>query len=330
MIFVWHDRPAATLRVVRRTARVAKRRSDALLYATGRAVMASLSALPLAAAVGFGRWAAGLYFLADRRHQRIADVNLTIVFPDMPAGHRRRLARDSYRNLGEMLALIAHFPRLLDRRRLEKLVRYDHVDEYLRFKAEGRPVLLLAAHLGCWELLSFAHGVFHQPIHYLYRPVDNPRIDAHLLRYRGLSGNQPISKREATRKVLRALAAGADVGILVDQNVQDKEGVFVEFFGKKACMTSGLALLALRSGAAVIPSFLVPDPERRTRYLIHVLPSIPVRNTGNTEADVLENTSRYARCLEAVIRQWPDRWLWGHRRWKTRPPDDPADPYAGI
>ncbi|HNR39055.1 MAG TPA: lysophospholipid acyltransferase family protein [Acidobacteriota bacterium] len=309
---------------------MASKRSDALLYGFGRGIMTLLYVLPLGAAIGFTRWVAGLYFRLDRRHQRIADVNLSIAFPDMTPARRQQVARDSYRNLGEMLALIAHFPRLRDRKRLSKLVRYDFTDEYVKFKAENRPVLILTAHLGCWELLSFAHGVFHRPIHYLYRPLDNPRIDNALLRYRGLSGNQAISKRDASRKVLRALASGADVGILADQNVQEREGVFVDFFGKKACMTSGLALLALRSGAAVIPSFLVPDPERRTRYLIHALPSIPVRNTGNTEADVLENTSRYARCIEEAIRQWPDRWLWGHRRWKTRPVDDLADPYAGI
>jgi len=303
-------------------------RSLALLIC--RAVLRGFGLLPLRIGIFLARCIAWLYFRMDRRHRRIARINLDLAFPDLTTAEKHRLARRSFQNLAEMLVLVSHFPRLLDRRRLERLVRYSDLDEYLRCKAEGRPVLMLTGHLGCWELLSFSHAVFQRPLHFLYRPLDFTEADELLMKYRTMSGNKPIPKKEALRKVLRALGQGEDVGILIDQNVQASEGVFVEFFSRQACWTFGIAAMAMRGNAVVIPAFLVPDPQRRGRYLIQVYPSVPIQKTDDYEADIRENTSRFARAMETAIRQFPDRWLWAHRRWKTRPPEDAADIYADV
>lgn len=303
---------------------------ELLAYGAARSVVGFSAALPLRPALALARAAGRAAFRLDRRHRAIAAVNLAIAFPDLPPEERLRIARGSYDNLGELLVHISRFPRWLRRECLARLVRYENPDEYLRFKSENRPVIFLTAHLGGWELMAFSHGVLHRPIHFIYRPLGQPRLDEWLLRRRSLSGNTPVPKREALRRVLRALARGGDVGILADQNVQPQDGVFVDFFGRRACTSAAPAALALRGNAEVIPVFLVPEPGGPVPYVIHMQPALAVRRSGDFAADVLENTARFAGAIEAAVRRWPERWLWGHRRWRTRPPDDPEDPYAGL
>lgn len=316
----------ASKKVVMKSSRL----TEIVLLTICRGVLLLFSLLPLRFGIALAEGVAWLYFILDRKHRRIARINLGIAFPELSAPEKTRLARKSFQNMAEMLVLVSRFPKLVNARRLERLVRYSGLDEYLRCKAAGRPVLMLTAHLGCWELLSFAHAVFQRPLHFLYRPLDFTGMDDLLMKYRTLSGNKPIPKKEALRKVLRALGQGEDVGILIDQNVQASEGVFVDFFSRKACWTFGIAAMAMRGNAVVIPAFLVPDPARRGGYLIRSYPSIPIQKTEDYEADILENTTRFARAIETAIREYPDRWLWAHRRWKTRPPDDPADIYADV
>jgi KDO2-lipid IV(A) lauroyltransferase len=303
---------------------------DLLMYGAARSVVGFSAALPLPLALALARAAGSAAFRLDRRHRAIAAVNLAIAFPERPPEDRLRLARGSYENMGEMLVHVGRFPRWLRRERLTGLVRYENPEEYMRFKESGRPVIFLTAHLGGWELMAFSHAVLHRPIQFIYRPLGRPRLDEWLFRRRSLSGNTPVPKREALRQVLQALSRGEDVGILADQNVQPQDGVFVDFFGRRACMTAAPAVLAQRRNAEVIPVFLVPDPAGPARFTIHMLPALPVRRSGDFAADVRENSGCFAGAIEAAVRRWPDRWLWGHRRWRTRPPDDPDDPYAGI
>lgn len=303
---------------------------DYLGYGTVRLVLFLLARLPFSVAVGLTRSLAGIYMRWDHRHRKIALINVDIAFPDLPGEEKLKIIRKSYENLGELVAVVSRLPGLMDSRRLQKLVRYEGMEHYHQATANGRSALLLTGHVGCWELLPFAHAVLSRPIHFVVRPLDSNLFDRLLNKYRTMPGNIAIPKKDAFRKILRALSGGADVGILIDQNVQANDGVFVEFFGKKACMTSGLATLALRSGAAVVPVFLVPDPTHQVRYCIYVMPEVPLHKSGNNQADIVENTASYALALEEVIRRWPDQWLWSHRRWKTRPPGDSENIYAGI
>ena len=120
----------------------------------------------------------------------------------------------------------------------------------------GKGVLFLTGHMSAWELAPFAHALYGHPLHFLVRPVANPRVDALINRYRCLSGNQPIEKNRSARAILKVLGEGGTVGILADTNTSLEEGVFVDFFGRPASTTSGIARIALRTDAAVIPGFL--------------------------------------------------------------------------
>jgi len=295
-----------------------------------RAIFFFFYLLPMPVGIFITRTIARFIFWVDRRHRRIAMVNLDIAFPEMSPKKQIEIVRKSYQNLGEQLVHMAHFPRLLKPEKLHKLIQIEGLDQFLKLKEMGQPMLFLTGHLGFWEMMAFAHGVLTRRFHFIIRSLNQPLAENMLRRYRSLSGNVAIPKQNASRKILRLLSQGEDVGILVDQNVQAKEGVFIDFFGKKACMTPGFAALALKSGAAVIPAFLVPASGGGPRYSFQIWPEIPTQRTGNTQADILSNTQRYANVLESAIRRWPECWLWGHRRWRTRPADDPVNPYEDI
>jgi len=148
------------------------------------------------------------------------------------------------------------------------------------------------------------------------RPLDNPRIDRFVEHRRALSGNTIIRKKEAAREILRALAAGEAVGILIDQNTGLSEGVFVDFFGVKVCAGTAFVKFAHHTGAAVVPGFALWSRSEQ-RYVLRFYPEIPM--TGDVQTD----TQSVHSLLELVIREHPDQWLWIHRRWKTRPPGEP-------
>lgn len=166
-----------------------------------------------------------------------------------------------------------------------------------------------------------AHTLYGHPMHILVRPLDNPRLDRLVTRYRTLAGNRIIEKTSSPRRIFEALAANQAVGILADQNSSLEEGVFVDFFGIQACASAGLAKIALRTGAPVIPGFALWQPGER-RYVLRFWPPIETIVTGDEEEDIQVNTQRMHSALERIVRQYPDQWLWIHRRWKTRPPGE--------
>jgi len=154
------------------------------------------------------------------------------------------------------------------------------------------------------------------------RPLDNPHLDALVRRYRTLHGNKPILKDDPARDLLRAMKQGSTVGILMDTNMTPPEGIFVNFFGIPACTASGLARIALRTEAAVVPGFTLWDPVLR-KYRLRFDPAVQLIRTGNNEQDIQANTQLFTKVIEDFVRRYPDQWLWVHRRWKTRPPGLP-------
>jgi Kdo2-lipid IVA lauroyltransferase/acyltransferase len=246
------------------------------------------------------------------RLRRIAVKNLTMAGFSNP----EEIAGGVFVSIARLLATFARLPRLTPQN-ISSLIRYDGLENFTTALARGHGVLVATAHLGNWELSAFSHAWMTAPMHIVVRPIDNPRIDALVERYRGLSGNHIIEKKDAARGILKALRSGDSVGILIDQNTTLDQGVFIDFFGKKACAGTAFAKLAHHSGAAVVPGFALWSHEEQ-RYILRFYPEIPM--TG----DVAEDTQRIHSQLESVIRQYPDQWLWIHRRWKTRPPGEPS------
>ena len=278
--------------------------------------------LPRGLAYRAGDAAAALGYILARRQREVGLHNLRMALPGLSEDERRTIVRGVFRNLGRLLVEFSHFPALTPEN-IGSLVEYEGFEHYLEARNRGRGVIFLTAHLGAWELSPLAHALYGHPLKFLTRPIDNPRIDELITRFRTSAGNQVIRRTDSAREIIRALRSNESVGFLIDQNTTRSEGVFVDFFGIPAATTTGVAAIALRTGAAVLPAFLRWEPERR-RHVLHFDPPVDLVETGNRDRDVEANTERFNRILERFVRQVPDQWLWIHKRWKTRPEGEQA------
>ncbi len=202
-------------------------------------------------------------------------------------------------------------------------IRYEGLEHFEHAEEKGRGVLIVTGHLGAWELSSFYHSLMGHPMSMVIRRLDNEQVDRFVNRIRCLHGNQVLHKDDFARGLIAAMRAGRSVGILMDTNMTPPQGVFVPFFGVPACTASGLARVAARTGAAVLPGFLLWHEEER-QYVLHFYPEIVLQRSEDTDADAVENTARCTAAIESVIRAYPEQWLWVHRRWKTRPAGEPS------
>jgi KDO2-lipid IV(A) lauroyltransferase len=293
-----------------------------LAYAAVWLILKTLGALPRAVARVFAASVTSLLFRWQPKLQKTAEFNLGLAFPDWTDAQRKDVTRKMVRNLGWMAAEFARFPRLT-KENIEKVVILEGHENFLEGQRRGNGVLYLTGHIGAWELSSFAHALYGYPLHYIARPLDNKRLDALVNQYRCSSGNHPIFKNESARVMLKILKDSGTIGILADQNTMPEEGVFVDFFGKSACATTGIARVALHTGAAVVPGYAYWD-ETMQKYRLRFEPPVDLVRTGDTERDVFRNTQRFAKAIEEIIRKHPDQWVWVHKRWKTRPKGEPA------
>jgi KDO2-lipid IV(A) lauroyltransferase len=293
-----------------------------LEYAPVWLILKMLGALPRGIARGIAAAVTSLLFSLQPRLRKTAEFNLRLAFPDWTDTQRKEVTRKMLRNLGWMAAEFARLPRLT-KENIENLVILEGHENFLEGQRRGKGVLYLTGHIGAWELSSFAHALYGYPLHYMARPLDNKRLDALVNQYRCASGNRPIFKNESARVMLKILKDSGTVGILADQNTLPAEGEFVDFFGKLACTTTGLARVALHTGAAVVPGYAYWD-ETIQKYRLRFETPVELIQTGDTERDVFENTQRFAKVIEEIIRKHPDQWVWVHKRWKTRPKGEPA------
>jgi Kdo2-lipid IVA lauroyltransferase/acyltransferase len=280
-------------------------------YLAARAVMASLSIGPRPFAFKLARVYVGLLDLLVPKLRKVAQRNLVLAFPEMDEAERWKIADGSFQSIARLLVTLARMP-TLTRDNIGNWIGYDGLDYFREAKAMGKGVLFATAHLGNWELSAFAHGLLTEPMNVVVRPLDNPKIDAMVTGLRTMTGNRVIEKKDYARGILRALGRNEAVGILMDQNTSLDEGVFIDFFGLPACTNPGFAKVAAHSGAAIIPGFALWN-QAQQRYVLKFYP--PFTASGQALAD----TQRIHAQLEAVIREYPDQWLWIHRRWKTRP-----------
>jgi len=290
-------------------------------YALVWATVKTVEHLPRLLARNIGAGLAGILYFFSPKLRRTAEVNLRIAFPEWSDAQREAIERAMVRNLGWMAAEFAQFPRYT-KQNISQLVVLDGNENFLEGQRRGKGVLFLTGHIGAWELSSFAHAHYGYPLHYMARPIENRGIDALVNGYRCLPGNQPIFKNESARVMLKVLKGGGTIGILADQNTMPNEGVFVEFFGKLACTTAGIARVALHTDAAVVPVYVVWDANIQ-KYRLRFDSPVELIRTGDREHDVVANTQKFAKIIEAIIRKYPDQWVWLHGRWNTRPEGEP-------
>ena len=257
-----------------------------------------------------------LFYHASVKQQIIALHNLRNAFPEKGFEEVEAIAKGVYRHLALVMAELFEMP-YITRETLHEWADVEGLEHLEKAFAQGKGVLSVVAHFGNWELMTVAVPLVARPMKIVYRPLDNPVMDNLLGWVRTKHGNSLIPKGGAGRRIVRSLRENNVIGILSDQNVAADEGVFVNFFGRLACTSVGTAVLALQSGAPVLPAFMPRMPDGRYKLLI--LPAVEIARTDDYESDLIVTTQRFTKVVEDVVRQYPDQWFWIHQRWKTKP-----------
>jgi KDO2-lipid IV(A) lauroyltransferase len=285
------------------------------------ALVRGLGLLPRPAARSVGAALGAVAFALTGRLRRTGERNLEIAYPGSDVRWRSRLIRQLYRNLGLHLAEFC-LMRRYTRETTQSLIRYAGLEHYLAARDAGRGVLVVTGHLGLWELSSFYHSLMGYPMSMVIRRLDNPLVDRLVNGIRCMHGNTVLHKDDFARGLIGAMRRGDTVGILMDTNMTPPQGLFVDYFGVPACTASGLARVAMRTDAAVLPGFLTWREDER-KYVLEFGEQLPIPRTGDDEADIITNTQICTTAIEQWVRRYPEQWLWVHRRWKTRPPGEP-------
>jgi Kdo2-lipid IVA lauroyltransferase/acyltransferase len=258
---------------------------------------------------------AGAFYQLSRKHRLIAIHNLLRAFPEKPIREIVTIAKRSYSSFALVVAEFAEIP-YLDKDNLSQRIAIEGLEHYREACNEGKGVLLFGAHFGDWEIGNAALAITTQPFAFLYRILDSPFLEENITIVRSSYGNISLSKENAMRPVIRLLKKGITINMLIDQNVAWYDGVFVSFFGREACTTSGLALLALHTNAPVLPFFTRRLPDGK--YVLEIGPKVEITRSTSRTNDVLINTQNFTKIIEEKIRQYPEQWFWVHQRWKTK------------
>ncbi|MGE5243210.1 MAG: lysophospholipid acyltransferase family protein [Betaproteobacteria bacterium] len=289
-----------------------------------RAAIALVSVMPGPLVRGCGTLLGLAFYAFDGAHRRIADRNLAAAFPLRPASERRAIVRRVFTHFGRLLFELLKFSTLSPEAMLAR-VEFDGEERARLAYAQGKGVLFVTGHFGFWELHAIVHALRLQPIAVIARALDNPHLNARLEQIRCRTGNTVIYRQGTIRRVMRTLQAGEGVAVLIDQHIQSRDAVYVDFFDRPAATTSAVAALALRTGAPVVPVFAVPAGRGRYR-MIYEHPVEPPR--AESEDAIREFTQRCTDVLEMYVRRHPELWLWMHRRWRETGPS--SDTIRGM
>ena len=278
-------------------------------------LLASFKAIPLSLRRGLFIGLSTLFYHLVSRQRMIALYNLRRAFPEKSDEEITKIALGVYRNMAIVAAEFFDLPELT-KEKLGKIMEVEGLENCEKALAKGRGVLLFGAHFGNWELEAVAVSLLVKPAVVIYRLLDSPLLETLVSRVRSATGNLPIPKENSMRLMLRTLKKNGIIGILIDQNTAWYEGVFVNYFNRPVCTTNGIALLALHSGAPVLPAYLIRLPDGRYRLVFE--PEMEIIDTGNREKDVIANTQLFTNVIEKTVRRYPEQWLWVHQRWKTQ------------
>jgi KDO2-lipid IV(A) lauroyltransferase len=286
------------------------------------AVARPLGRLPRAQSRRLAELLAWCVYRLHGRLRRVGQRNLELAFPALSATQRDEIIRGLFRHLGWQLVEFCRMSRYTVENTRDWL-RTEGLDYYLAAQARGKGVLIVTGHLGAWEMSGFYHSLMGHTMSVVVRRLDNRLLDEFVNANRCRHGNRMLPKDDFARGLLTAMRAGETVAILMDTNMTPPQGVFVNFFGHQACTASGLARVALKTGAAVLPGFMLWEEAER-RYVLHFGPELKFTRGTDAEAEILAATEQCTSVIESWIRRYPDQWLWIHRRWKTRPPGEPG------
>jgi len=293
-------------------------------YAAFRAAFFLIGALPRGAAISVCTTAFRLSARFVPRAKKVGLKNLSFALPDLNEAEHKRILVGSFESLGRIVGELSQFHKYTPET-LGNIIDFELDEEtkalYKRVKEERRGVVLATGHFGNWEIMVLGFAALYEPISYLARPLDNPKIEDLLSSRRMRFGNTPINKSNSAMTAINVLKTKFGLGILADVNAHPREGVFVPFFGVPACTPTGAAMIAIRANAYIYPVACVWDKDNSRYKFIHGK-LLETAKTGDRKRDIVETTAAFTAELESLIRQYPEQWMWTHKRWKTRPPGE--------
>lgn len=283
-----------------------------------RSLLGAIGALPLETSMRFGKSVGKFIGSRFPKLGKTARRNLEIALSELPAAEKERIVRGTFESLGRHLGFVSHFRKFAreDIRNLVEVV--GKAENFDPAYARGKGVLFFTGHFGSWEVFNLLPPAFDLGMNILVRRIDNPLVENFVDDFRTRFGSVTLDKTKSARQMFRVLENGELLGILADLNVQEKEGVFVDFFGVPASTTTSIAKLALKTGAAVLPAFAVWE-ESKGKYVVYLEPPIEYETTANHDDDIKNLTQDITKVVEKYVRKYPEQWLWIHKRWNTRP-----------
>ena len=283
-----------------------------LEYLGVRMLIALVGAMPGTLVDRSGALLGRAVYWFDRTHRRVAQRNVAAAFPARSVNEQRQIVRGAFEHFGRLLMELLKFSTLSPDAMLAR-VDFEGEEHVRAAHAQGRGVLFVTGHSGYWELQAMVHALRLTPMAVVARALDNPSLNMLLERIRTRTGNSVIYRQGTLRRILRTLQAGQGVGILIDQHIMTRDAIYVDFFNRPAATTAAVAMLALRTGAPVVPLFALPVGGGRYR-MVYEHPVVP---PASDSADaVQEFTQRCTDVLEMYVRRNPELWLWMHRRWR--------------
>jgi KDO2-lipid IV(A) lauroyltransferase len=288
---------------------------DEIVYRLIRLTIRVMSYIPYPLAQFKGKGLGMIAYLIPMSRKKVALENIKQSFNAMTEREAKRLLRKVYMHFGQMFFEIPYVFRMTPHS-LDRYVLFEGEENLLKAMSRKKGVFFLTAHFGNWELMSAAGSLRFGNVAVVARPADFAPLDRMINDLRSVFGTEVISKQRAMRRLLTVLKENKLVGILLDQNVDWYEGVYVPFFDRWACTNKGLALLALKTGTPVVPAF--PVRQKDGRYRIIFEKDVELHRTGDKTKDIEDNTEIFTGIIEKYVRKYPDQWFWFHKRWKTK------------
>lgn len=257
-----------------------------------------------------------LFYYVGAETRRLTVRHLSMAFPEKNGKEVRQLARRTFKMLGKNAGEILRASRIKTLKELEAVLVTHGYENYEAANRKGKGVIFLTCHLGAFDLQVTNMALRGLNPNIIGTPLKDPRLNELLWNYRNAHGAIAIERGKETFRMIKILKSGGSVALLIDQDTKVKT-VFVNFFGMPAATPVGATILALKTGAAIVPTYV--HLEKDNLQHMHILPEIPMRITGNEEADLVYNTQLLTDFIEEQIRKYPDQWVWMHERWKTKP-----------
>ena len=267
---------------------------------------------PIALAIGGGLGTLVFWFAPQQRKLACEHLRNSLTLSERRCA--RRIAKQCFQHLGKTVVEFMQFPRL-DTQKIRRYVTFEGVAHVEQALAEGNGAIILTGHFGNWELLAASISATIAPLTPIVRELRSPRLNALVSHYREKAGYATIDRDTGIRQALQCLRRNELLGIVADVDTS-VSGVFVDFFGRRAYTPYSPVAIALKTGAAILPAFIIRQPDGSHRAIIE--PPLTLKRTNTKEKDLVVNTQKFTKIIEAYIRQYPAQWIWMHRRWKTQ------------